>query len=61
MPSKTTTKTPKTVVHASIRRTTDLKMPKTKGGQTDKRYKMPQFVKSDGQRDKRTKLTSSRK
>lgn len=51
MPSATTTK----------RATVDLKMPVKKDGTVDKRYAMPQFVKSDGTRDMRTVRTAARK
>lgn len=48
-------------VGASTKRTTDLKIPVKSDGTADHRFKVPQFVKSDGTRDKRTTLTSSRK
>ena len=48
-------------VGASTKRTTDLKMPVKSDGTVDNRFKIPQFVKTDGTRDKRTTLTSSRK
>ena len=41
--------------------TKDFKMPTTKTGDKDKRYKTPQFCKDNGVRDMRTKLTSERK
>jgi hypothetical protein len=50
MPHKTT-----------LRRTTDLKMPKKNDGTIDNRYSMPQFVNKDGSKDKRTTLTNNRK
>jgi hypothetical protein len=43
------------------RKTTDLKLPSKKSGDKDKRYTTPQFCKSDGTRDKRTKNTRDRK
>jgi hypothetical protein len=43
------------------RATVDLKMPTKKDGTVDKRYAMPQFVKSDGTRDMRTVRTAARK
>lgn len=43
------------------RKTTDLKIPSKKSGDKDKRYNAPQFCKSDGTRDKRTKNTHARK
>jgi len=46
---------------SSTRRTTDLKMPTKKDGSIDKRYSNPQFCKSNGTRDLRTKTTSKRK
>jgi hypothetical protein len=45
---------------ASTKRTTDLKIPVKADGTKDKRYTAPQFVKSDGSRDMRTKNTSQR-
>jgi hypothetical protein len=44
-----------------MKKTTDLKMPKKADGTKDERYKMPQFVKNDGTKDKRTLLTKDRK
>jgi hypothetical protein len=38
------------------RGTTDLRMPITKDGEKDKRYKDPQICNKDGKRDKRCKL-----
>jgi hypothetical protein len=46
---------------ASTNRTTDLKVPKKSDGTKDKRYSMPQFVKSDGSRDMRTTPTSKKR
>jgi len=46
---------------SSTRRTTDLKIPVKLDGTKDKRYSNPQFVKKDGSRDMRTKLTNKRK
>jgi hypothetical protein len=40
----------------SKRGTTDLRMPITKDGEKDKRYKDPQICNKDGKRDKRCKL-----
>ena len=48
------------VTGASTKRTTDLKIPVKADGTKDKRYTAPQFVKSDGTRDMRTKNTSQR-
>jgi hypothetical protein len=39
----------------------DFKIPKTKSGKPDKRYKTAQFVKTDGTRDMRTIPTRKRK
>ena len=45
----------------SKKQTTDLKMP-VKGNDTvDKRYKYPQFTRTDGKRDNRTTPTHKRK
>ena len=41
--------------------TKDLKMPVKMNGSRDKRYTSPQFCKTDGTRDMRTKLTGKRK
>ena len=38
----------------STKRTTDLQMPVKTNGTRDNRYAHPQFVRSDGKRDKRT-------
>jgi len=46
---------------ASTKHTTHLAMPKTSAGKIDKRFTTPQFVKSDGTRDKRTTSTMKRK
>jgi hypothetical protein len=51
----------KTIVGSSTRRTTDLKMPIKSDGTKDKRYGAPQYVKADGTRIRRTKLTGERK
>ena len=37
----------------STKRTTDVKMPTKQDGTEDKRYTIPQFVKTDGTRDMR--------
>lgn len=50
-----------TIVGASTRRTTDLKMPVKADGTKDKRYSAPQFVKKDGTKDMRTTATNKRK
>lgn len=47
-------------VGAPSRNISDIKMPVKGNGKADKRYKMPQVVKSDGTRDQRTKLMSKR-
>ena len=46
---------------ASYLTTKDFKMPTTKKGEQDKRFKTAQFCKDNGTRDMRTKLTSDRK
>ena len=46
---------------SSTRRTTCLKMPTTQSGNTDKRFKTPQFTNTNGTRDKRTTPTRKRK
>jgi len=51
----------KITVGSSTRRTTDLKIPTKNDGTKDKRFKTAQFVKADGTRDMRTKLTSERR
>jgi hypothetical protein len=38
----------------STKRTTDLKMPVKGDSTADKRYKYPQFTRSDGKKDRRT-------
>jgi hypothetical protein len=48
------------MLNNSTRRTTDLKIPMTKSGNTDKRYSIPQFCKTNGTRDKRTLNTHDR-
>jgi hypothetical protein len=50
MPPKTT-----------LRRTTDLQMPKKTDGTVDNRYTTPQFVNKNGSRDMRTTPTNLRK
>lgn len=44
----------KSAASGSKRTTVDHKMPSTKSGSKDGRYKYPQFCKSDGTRDMRT-------
>ncbi len=44
----------------STKRTTDLKYPVKSDGTKDQRYAAPQFTKTDGTRDMRTKLTAKR-
>jgi hypothetical protein len=45
---------------SGVKRTTDLKMPVKKNSTTDKRYKYPQYTKTDGTRDMRTSATSKK-
>lgn len=45
---------------ANPKSTSDLKYPVKSNGTKDLRYAVPQFVKSDGTRDMRTKLTAKR-
>jgi len=51
---------PKKTIGASTKRTTHLKTVQTKSGSTDKRYNSKQFIKNNGTRDMRTKLTNAK-
>lgn len=51
----------KSIVNNNTKKTIDLKYPTKGDGSKDNRFSTPQFVKNDGTRDLRTKLTNNRK